>query len=271
MFKLGFFLIAAISLTFLGGVVPSHCSTLLFDRGLPIYNPDQPNLNKRAGDNRSNNRLYQDLGTTLPTEYKIPGDDFTIGQTGQTYHIDTLRIWATEGLPLTMVANGNIQVWMGPAGGPITSLTPVSTTYTWTPVKYSNNAYYQTVEGGWRQLLQVDVALNMNINGGEKYWFFVDGTFYSPINKHYYSNNLHASNAGLSNATEEGADGIFHWLDLNGGNPTQIFDQASILPGDLGGDGNLQIFGEAVPVPSTLLLLGSGLLGLTGWRRFRKS
>jgi hypothetical protein len=26
-----------------------------------------------------------------------------------------------------------------------------------------------------------------------------------------------------------------------------------------------------VPVPSTLLLLGSGLLGLGGWRRFRKS
>ena len=27
----------------------------------------------------------------------------------------------------------------------------------------------------------------------------------------------------------------------------------------------------AVPLPSTLMLLGSGLLGLGGWRRFRKS
>ena len=28
---------------------------------------------------------------------------------------------------------------------------------------------------------------------------------------------------------------------------------------------------SAVPIPPTVLLLGSGLLGLTGWRRFRKS
>jgi hypothetical protein len=28
---------------------------------------------------------------------------------------------------------------------------------------------------------------------------------------------------------------------------------------------------DAVPVPPTLILLGSGLLGLAGWRRFRKS
>jgi len=27
----------------------------------------------------------------------------------------------------------------------------------------------------------------------------------------------------------------------------------------------------AVPIPPTVLLLGSGLLGLVGWRRFRKS
>jgi hypothetical protein len=27
---------------------------------------------------------------------------------------------------------------------------------------------------------------------------------------------------------------------------------------------------QAVPLPPTVLLLGSGLLGLAGWRRFRK-
>jgi hypothetical protein len=32
-----------------------------------------------------------------------------------------------------------------------------------------------------------------------------------------------------------------------------------------------RVEGSPVPVPATLLLLGSGLLGLGGWRRFRKS
>jgi hypothetical protein len=28
---------------------------------------------------------------------------------------------------------------------------------------------------------------------------------------------------------------------------------------------------DVVPLPPTVLLLGSGLIGLAGWRRFRKS
>jgi hypothetical protein len=277
--KLPFFVIIVISLSLILPVTPSLGSSLLFNRDLPIYNPAQPNLNNAAGDNRSNNRLYQDLGTAIPGAYNIPGDDFSIGQAGQTYHIDTVRIWATEALPLTIFpvgpiqpssSIGNLQMWMGPANGPITSLNSVSSTYAWTPVKYSNGAYYQTVEGGWRQLVQVDVAVNLDVEGGKKYWFFLDGILYSWINKHYYTTNLHASNAALSNATEEGADDIFHWLTLSNGVPTQILDQTSILPSGLGGDGNVQIYGEAVPLPPTVLLLGSGLLGLVGLKRFRK-
>jgi hypothetical protein len=34
---------------------------------------------------------------------------------------------------------------------------------------------------------------------------------------------------------------------------------------------NGNVGGSAVPLPPTVLLLGSGLLGLAGWRRFRKS
>ena len=274
--KFTFFLITFISLSFLLPVTPSLGSSLLFDRELPVYNQAQPNLNNVAGVNRCNIRLYQDLGTSIPQAYNIPGDDFSIGQAGQTYHIDTVRIWATEALPLTIFPVGSssslshIQLWMGPADGPVTALTPVSNTYTWKPVQYSNGAFYQTGEGGWRQLIQVDIAVNLDVAGGTKYWFFEDGIFYSWITKHYYTGNLHASNAALSNATEEGADGISHWLTLTNGVPAQILNQTSILPSGLGGDANIQIYGTLVPVPSTLLLLASGLLGLTGWRGLRK-
>jgi hypothetical protein len=43
--------------------------------------------------------------------------------------------------------------------------------------------------------------------------------------------------------------------------------------GALGGPYSLfyKVEGTQVPVPASLLLFGSGLLGLAGWRRFRKS
>jgi hypothetical protein len=34
---------------------------------------------------------------------------------------------------------------------------------------------------------------------------------------------------------------------------------------------NYQITGSVVPLPGSLFILGSGLLGLVGWRRFRKN
>ena len=118
----------------------------------------------------------------------------------------------------------------------------------------------------------------MDVAGGTKYNFFVDGLFYSPINGHYYTANLHASNAALSDATEEGADGIFHCLDIPNGGETRssiISPHQDLLSDsgvDSGVDGNIQVFGElaVIPLPSTMLLLSSGLLGLWGWRMWGK-
>src|SRR5580658_4154392 len=59
---------------------------LLVDRGLP-----QANLNNTAGDYRSNIRwsLY-DSG--------FLGDDFTVGAAGESWVIDTVRVWTVPGV-----------------------------------------------------------------------------------------------------------------------------------------------------------------------------
>ena len=62
---------------------------LLVDRGLP-----QANLNNTSGDYRSNIRwsLY-DSG--------FLGDDFTVGAAGESWVIDTIRVWTVPGVHKT--------------------------------------------------------------------------------------------------------------------------------------------------------------------------
>ena len=48
-------------------------------------------------------------------------------------------------------------------------------------------------------------------------------------------------------------------VSLDAGNPAVMPNHSSIGPGP-----------STVPEPSTLLLLGLGIAGLVGWRRFRK-
>jgi uncharacterized protein (TIGR03118 family) len=65
----------------------------------------------------------------------------------------------------------------------------------------------------------------------------------------------------------DGLRGLIFGNGGNGGEPDTLYFSAGI------GDGQHGLFGSLapVPVPSTLMLLGSGLAGLVGWRRFRKT
>jgi hypothetical protein len=58
---------------------------------------------------------------------------------------------------------------------------------------------------------------------------------------------------------------------IYGGIHWEFDNQEGLLAGQILKDYVFANFLQPVPLPSTVLLLGSGLLGLAGWRRYRKS
>ena len=86
---------------------------------------------------------------------------------------------------------------------------------------------------------------------------------------------LHASNAARSGSTQEGADDTFLWLDpTNGTVQTWFAGTGGGTSGfgsgnDVNSDGNVQVFGAAVPEPATIIIWSLlGGLGLVfAWRK----
>lgn len=77
--------------------------------------------------------------------------------------------------------------------------------------------------------------------------------FYFLVDGNWYNNSYHG-------ATYDNPTGF------DGG-----FGHNSIIAGNLKGDMGYGYYGtSSAPIPGSLVLLGSGLLGLAGWRRFRK-
>ena len=180
--------------------------TPTFDRGLPTAN-----LNNAAGSSRSN------VAWSNGNNY-VSGDDFTIGQSGQTWIVTGIRTWSVSGDVGSKIGDtfSSVTLYLGSGG-----IRPVATgnltagsnadsnpNITHTPVTYSDESDYQGSSGAFRQLWQNDFSnLNYTVNGGEKYDFAVDGSLQVP-NSYYWFN--HASNAALSGSTQQGADG--KWL-----------------------------------------------------------
>lgn len=243
------------------GVSGMASADLLFDRGLPTAN-----LNNAAGASRSN-VLWADWESSIPnqsSEYWLSGDDVVLTNPG-IYHIDTVRVWTTSnptGLSLL-------------AGSDINNADRFSS-YTSTPVTYSGGQGYQGNSGAFIQLYQLDFTINENVASG-KYYFFLDGTFSPYSTGGYVSPFLHASNAALSGSPQVGADDIFQFLHMNGGSAVGIDSWLSTGGGtsgwgagwDKNSDANIQVYGAPVPEPGTMMLLGSGLVGLIGYGRRR--
>lgn len=244
-------LAVGIGLALLVGVQTAYAD-LLFDRGLPTEN-----LNN-ASNPRSNFAFYSGwYPVPNPSTYFVFGDDFMISGPGP-YHIDIGRVWVLyHSNPDALTG---LKLWGGEGG----TMELLSSSFTATRVYYANGKDFESSvsPGVYYKIWQIDFAVNRDVEGGQKYQFFVDGSF-EPFLDGYASLSLHASIADLSGSTQEGADNYFSRLTMNSGVPGAIM----ILEGE---DINLQLYGRQVPVPGTLVLLGSGLLGLVGWRRFRK-
>jgi hypothetical protein len=228
----------------LAGSSFAAAQTLVFDRGLPTQN-----LNLAAGANRANIE-WADIETPPQTPW-LPGDDFTLTGTG-SYVLTKIRVWSTDSTGL--ILHGGI------AGAPIGV---ISNNYTATQVTYANTESYQTSAGPFLPLYQIDFAVDIPLDGGVTYQYFLDGPA-TPSGTDFAGVHLHASNAALSAATQMGADGTFLFLGNDGTVYTwNSFSGAGTYCGcsgwDKTSDGDVQVFGNIVAPKSQILVFDRGL------------
>lgn len=271
--KLGLLAVTMASLVMVCWLGQAQASNTLFEWGLPVENLNGYPVTSYPERSNITPTLFYD---PKPTTYQIPGDSFIIGNAGQTYRIETVTLWmlygnqtsATDTTSVNTTSFPSLSLLVGPDGG---SMNPVSTTLTKTRVWYSGGVNYErTTDGLWRAIFRLDFSVNFDANGGQKYDYFVNGLLPAGGTA-YRTPSLLASNADLSGVTSVGVtDNTFLWYNTGSGiitSATAFPDNYFYNPADL----NIQISGEQVPIPCTLLLLGSGLLGLGGWRRIRKN
>jgi hypothetical protein len=267
--KLMFVMVVLASLVFFTGLQQAPADTLLFSYGLPTQNLNgSPPPANRSNGSPGGYPTY----TESPSSYLIEGDSFTIGSSGQQYYLTTgtlYMIYGAAGGPTdtTSISTDNfpsLTLWAGVAG----DIHPVSTTYTVTRDYYSNDENFQRGgTGEWRGIWRIDFTLNADIEGGQKYYYFLDGLFQNDSGQ-YQAPNLLAANPSLGGVTPVGhTDDPMQYYDIDSGDITLA---GTSLPSGYA-KANIEIYGSQVPLPGTLLLLGSGLFGLIGLRRLRKN
>ena len=211
---------------------------MIVNRGLPTEN-----LNNAAGDLRSNVEWADNEASLAPTTFYLPGDDFTLPGSG-AYYVKKIRVWSTDKIGLSLL--GGLQ------GGPIA---PQSSTFTATLVTtYDGGLGYQGNSGGYSPVYQIDFSVNIPLNGGQTYQFFLDGplSVNPPANGGGYANAyLHASNAALSGSTQQGSDDTFLWLDPDGNVLTWFSGTGGGTSGwgsanNVDTDANVQVFASQV-------------------------
>ena len=244
--------LALVATALIGGTATA--SVTLLDRGLPTAN-----LNNAAGANRSN-VAWADVPYVSSTDYWLIGDTFT-NTSSQTWVIDSIRMWAVGAVATT-------SLWGGVTGQSVNVVSAAGVISG--PVTYADTSTYQGSSGAFISFYQVDFAVNLTLAAGESYDFYMDGTG----NTATYQNAplvvpfAHASNGALSGSPQQGSDGQL--LDSQFVNGAVVQRNVFSTQGngwDKSSDLNIQVFGNAVPEPGTLALVGLSLFGLAAVRR----
>lgn len=283
-------------------------AAMLFDRGLPTQNINNPAPNNPAPDSDRSN-ISWGFADKIGSGYSYPvGDDFSLGTSGQTYLVDTLRVWAVIGVADTAATIPNnfwrsFTLWGGQveAGASGLSVLHSGPTNGSDPRISISQVSYVTDKNYWaepvrlyRKIWQIDFSgLNWTVEGGKLHQFFVDGSGFTSLGVWNVFPTLHASNAGLSGSSQAGADDFYRLLRVNQGTPNYVGTwnsdnyglpgtyQASGSPGKGGwnksSDINVQIYGSLFPDPtripestSAFSLLGLGVVGIGAWRKRQK-
>lgn len=185
---------------------------LVVDRGLP-----QANLNVASGDYRSNIRwsLY-DSG--------FVGDDFTVGAAGESWVIDTIRVWTVPGVHAVNPEHlgdfyQDVRLYFGGEDSGLTplvagKLTPGSDQTSNASISISDPSASGAVSyeefGTNLRVWQIDFTqLNLAVQGGVKYRFGAWGLGRAVPNEtgKTYAWFSAASNAPLAVANQDGSDG----------------------------------------------------------------
>ena len=226
---------------------------LVVDRGLP-----QTNLGTVAGTSRSNLRLSVQADAFM-------GDDFTIGASGEKWVIDSIRVWTVPGLgtpPALHLGDyyADTRLYFG---GPGQDLSPVVTAQLTAGSDDTGNANVKVTEatahgsqmyddfGKGLRIWQVDFTnLNLSTDGGVKYTFGVWGMGRNnPAHDgHTFLWFNHASNAALSGAHQDGADGRILEFDAAGRYQGDLTTENNGW--DKGADINVQVFAHRVAASS---------------------
>ena len=224
-------------------------SALVVDRGLP-----EANLNNASGSARSNVRWTW-------YEHGFLGDDFTIGQAGEFWVIDSIRVWTVPGKTGSEPARlgefyQDVRLYLGSGSR---DLTPVSSAQLSADSDEVSNPNVRITEatrngvlmydnfGSPMRIWQIEFSnLNVNVGGGVKQRFGVWGNGReipgSDGKAHSWFN--HASNAALSGGRHDGADGSMLRFDAAG-----RFKETFTTEGngwDKPADINVQVFAHRV-------------------------